>query len=66
MFGKQNISSFPKGVNKVERHLEIIYLDMRGPMDDDSLNRSHNYVSFIDDISKYTWIILCIQNIKFH
>ena len=56
VFGKQSRSSFPNGTNKAKGLLDIIHIDVMGPMDIDSIGKSRYYVTFIDDVSRYTWI----------
>lgn len=56
VFGNQSRSSFPSGTNKDKRLLEIIHSDVMGPVDINSIGKSRYYVTFIDDVSRYTWI----------
>jgi hypothetical protein len=54
--GKNIKNPFPKRDNKAEGVLELIHLDMCGPMPSSSISVYVYYVSFIDDYSCKTWI----------
>jgi hypothetical protein len=47
---------FPSSNRKSKGFLDIIYLDLCGPMSSTSLSRYAYYVSFIDNFSRKTWI----------
>ena len=49
-------SSFPSSDNKAKGTLDIVHLDVCGPMTTTSLSGYVYYVSFIDDYSHKTWI----------
>ena len=42
---------------KLEK-LELVYFDVCGPMEVDSLGGNRYFVTFIDDASRNTWIYL--------
>ena len=48
--------TFPSSESKAKGILEIVHLDVCGPMSYSSLSRYVYYVSFIDDFSRKTWI----------
>jgi transposase InsO family protein len=50
------MNPFPKSDNKEKPILELIHLDVCGPMPSTSLNGYVYYVSFIDDYSHKTWV----------
>jgi transposase InsO family protein len=54
--GKNIKNPFPKRDNKAEGALELIHLDVCGPMPSSSISGYVYYVSFIDDYSRKTWI----------
>jgi hypothetical protein len=54
--GKNVKSPFPSSDNKAKRFLDIVHLDVWGPMKTTSLSGYVYYVSFIDDFSRKTWI----------
>jgi hypothetical protein len=56
--GKNIKKPFPKRDIKTEGVLELIHLDMCGPMPSSSISGYVYYVSFINDYSHKTWIYL--------
>ena len=48
--------SFPFGVKRVNKILELVHSDVFGPMSIPSLGKYMYYVSFIDEFSRNTWI----------
>ena len=54
--GKNTKKTFPSSENKAKGILEIIHSDVCGPMSSNSLSGYANYVSFIDDFSRKTWV----------
>ena len=54
--GKYTKASFPSNDNMEAGILDLIQLDVCGPMSTVSLTRHEYYVSFIDDYSRKTWI----------
>jgi transposase InsO family protein len=54
--GKNIKNPFPKRDSKTEGVLELIHSDVCGPMPSSSISGYVNYVSFIDDYSRKTWI----------
>jgi hypothetical protein len=47
----KNIKPFPSSENRSKEILDLIHLDVCGPMPMKSLRSSLNYVTFIDDFS---------------
>jgi hypothetical protein len=56
--GKNVKHSFPSSDSRAKRVLDIVHLDVCGPMSTTSLRGYVYYVSFIDDYSRKTWIYL--------
>eukprot|EP00253_Pinus_taeda_P006039 PITA_06039 len=56
VYGKQNRVSLPSSGKRMKNILELVRSDVFGPMKVPSLGKSVNYVSFIDDFSRNTWI----------
>jgi hypothetical protein len=54
--GKNIKNHFPKSDSKAEGVLDLIHLDVCGPMPSTSLSGYVYYVSFIDDYSRKTWV----------
>jgi hypothetical protein len=55
--GKSHQLPFSKSVGVSKAPLELIFLDVWGPAPT-SAGKHNYYVSFIDDVSKFTWIYL--------
>jgi transposase InsO family protein len=53
--GRTSRTLFPKKENKAEGILELIHLDVCGPIPSSSMSGYVYYVSFIDDYSHKTW-----------
>ena len=56
LFGKQHRVSFQK--NSTRKKLELVYSDVCGPMEVNSLGGNKYFVTFIDDASRKTWVYL--------
>jgi hypothetical protein len=56
VYGKQNQVRFPSSATRVEGILQLVHIDVFGPMLVPSLGKYVYYVSFIDDFSRNTWI----------
>ena len=54
--GKNAKKTFPSSESKAKGILEIVHLDVCGPMSSSSLSKYVYYVSFIDNFSRKTWI----------
>ena len=54
--GKYTKTAFPSSDSKSKGVLDLIHLDLCGPMSSASLTRFEYYVTFIDDYSRNTWI----------
>ena len=59
--GKNLKKTFPNSESKAKGILEIVHLDVCGPMSSTSLSRYIYYFSFIDDFSHKTWIYFLKQ-----
>ena len=57
--------SFPSGGKREKHILELTHNDVFGPMKVPSLGKSVYYVSFIDDISRNTWIYFIKKKSEF-
>ena len=58
LFGKQHRVSFQKNSTRKLEKLELVYSDVCGPMEINSLSDNKYFVTFIDDASQNTWIYL--------
>jgi hypothetical protein len=56
IYGKHNRVRFPSGATREKGILELIHSDVFGPVLVPSLGKYVYYVSFIDDLSRNTWI----------
>jgi hypothetical protein len=56
LYGKKNRVRFPSGATRAEGILQLVHSDVFGPVSVPSLGKSMYYVSFIDDLSRNTWI----------
>ena len=63
VYGKQNRVSFPFGAKRANRILELVHIDVFGPVSVPSLGKSMYYVSFIYYFSRKTWT--CFLRNKF-
>ena len=63
--GKNTKKTFPSSESKEKGILEIIHSDVCGPMSSKSLSGYADYVSFIDDFSRKTWVYF-MKNKKIH
>ena len=54
LFGKQHRLSFQKKSSQKLEKLELVYYDVCGPMEVDSLSGNKYFVTFIDDASRKT------------
>lgn len=54
--GKNAKGSFPTNTNRSKGALDLVHLDVCGPMTMASLSGYWYYVIFIDDLSRKTWI----------
>jgi hypothetical protein len=56
IYGKHNQVIFPSRATRENEILELIQSDVFGPVPISSLGKSMYYVSFIDDLSRNTWV----------
>jgi hypothetical protein len=56
IYGKKNQVRFPSGATRTNEILELVHSDVFGPVLMPSLGVSLYYVSFIDDISRKSWM----------
>ena len=54
--GKFTKASFPNSNNRSARVLDLVHIDVCGPMSCTSLSGCEYYLTFIDDHSRKTWI----------
>ena len=58
LFGKQHkVSSQKNSTQKLEK-FELVYSDVCGPMEVDSLSGNKYFVTFNDDVSRKTWVYM--------
>ena len=55
-FGKQHQQPFPKERNVSKGILDVVHSDVWGPAQTSTFGGCRYYVTFIDDISRHTWI----------
>ena len=60
--GKYTKTVFSSSDNRSEGVLELIHLDLCGPMSSASLTGFEYYITFIDDFSRKTWIYFLRSN----
>ena len=56
VYGKHNRVSFTSSAKRVKGILELVHSDVFLPVSVPSMGKSMYYVSFIDDLSRNTWI----------
>jgi hypothetical protein len=54
--GKISKASFPNNHTRATGILDLVHMDVRGPMTQKSLSGCEYYLTFIDDYSRKTWI----------
>ena len=57
LVGKQHRVSFGRISKKLEK-LELVYSDVCGPMDVETLEENRYFITFIDDATRKVWIYL--------
>ena len=62
MVRKQHRVSFSSKSKKKLKKLELVYSDVCGPMDVETLEGNKYFVTFIDDATKKVWIYLLRSN----
>ena len=58
LFGKQHRVSFQRDSTRKLEKLELVYSDVWGPMEVDSLGGNKYFVTFIGDASQKIWVYL--------
>ena len=54
--------SFPKESNsRAKKPLELIHVDVHGPINPSSLGKNKYFLLFIDDFSRKTWVYFLKQ-----
>ena len=61
LLGKKNRVSFSRKSTKKSEILELLYYDVCGPIEVESLGGYKYFVTFIDDASRKTWVYLLNQ-----
>ena len=56
VYGKQNHVIFPSGGKRTRKILELVHSGVFGPILVPSAGKYVHYVSFIDELSRNTWI----------
>jgi hypothetical protein len=65
LYGKKNRVRFPSGATREEGILQLVHSDVFGPVSVPSLETILYYVSFIDDLSRNTWIYFLRKKYEF-
>ncbi|RDX82517.1 hypothetical protein CR513_36690, partial [Mucuna pruriens] len=55
---KQTRSSFKSNIPATKALLEVVYLDMCGPLESASLGGNYYFISFVGDFSRKLWVYL--------
>jgi transposase InsO family protein len=57
VFGKHHRNVFPKGeARRASKQIELVHVDVCGPMRTPSLNNRKYFIVFVDDYSRMTWV----------
>lgn len=57
LLGKHLRKSFPKkSILRITKPLQLVYINVCGPINPSSLGKSSCFILFIDDYSKKTWV----------
>ena len=62
--GKQHRVSFQNNSTQKLEKLELVYSDVCGPIEVDSLGGNKYFVTFIDDTSRKTWVYMLHRKIQ--
>ena len=55
--GKHHLKPhLPKQINSISQVLQLLHMDLFGPVNVLSINRSSYYLVVIDDFSRFTWV----------
>jgi hypothetical protein len=52
ILGKNKRTSFPPSSNQAKQHLELVHIDLCGPMQPESIGGSFYFLTFIDDFNR--------------
>ena len=58
LFGKQHRVSFSRTSKRKSRSLEMVYFDVCGPIEVESVGGNRYFVTFVDDASRNVWVFL--------
>ena len=59
LFGKQSRKNFKKSVlQRAKKPLEVVYSDVCGPLDSNSLGGNRYFLTFVDEFTRKIWIYL--------
>ena len=62
LFGKQSRKSFPKEAStRATKPLQLVHIDVCGPIKPSSLDKSNYFLLFIDDFSRKMWFYFLKQ-----
>jgi transposase InsO family protein len=56
ILGKHKRTSFLQSFSQAKQHLELVHIDLCGPMQTESIGGSIYFLTFIDDFSRKIWI----------
>ena len=62
LFGKQHRVSFKTSSERKSNILDLVYSDVCGPMEIESIGGNKYFVTFIDDASQKLWVYLYLEN----
>lgn len=57
-FAKQKRTSFPISKSKASKPFELMHLDIWGPYSITSIHNHKYFLTIVDDLSRFTWIVL--------
>jgi len=65
LLGKQSRKNFKNsGLQRANKPLEVVYLDVCGPLDSNSLGGNRYFLTFVDEFTRKIWIYLLKEKVK--
>jgi len=65
MTGKQHRASFPKKTHwRATQILQLIHVDIRGPLTPNSNSGKRYLITFIDDFSRKIWVYFLVEKVE--